>query len=66
MEKPRHWNCLPREAQARLIARAASEQAIAEREARFPVLTAANALEAVKWQAERANELMAELVKQLD
>jgi hypothetical protein len=38
--------------------RKASEQVTAEREARFPVLTAENAAEVIAWQEARLKELL--------
>jgi hypothetical protein len=43
----------------RIRQRAAAKQAIAEREARWPLLTAENAQEAIGWQDARVAELMA-------
>ena len=43
----------------RVAARAAGEQVVRERGAKFPTLTADNAGEAMAWQEERLRELMA-------
>ena len=42
----------------RIRFKAAAEQAVRERESRFPVLTAENAQEAIEWQGKRIDELM--------
>ena len=47
----------PARAEERKRHRAACEQALREREARFPVLTAENADEAIRWQEQRIREL---------
>lgn len=43
----------------RIATRAAGEQAVQERKAKFPMLTATNAEEALAWQEARLRELMA-------
>ncbi len=54
----------PEAAAERLRHRAAAEQAMREREARWPTLTAENAQEAIAWQTARIAEL--DLVELLD
>ena len=44
---------------ARIAYRKAAERAVREREERYPVLTAENAAEAIRWQAERIRALLA-------
>lgn len=62
--RKRSWCVSTRQATAAdaehtIAARAAGEQAVREREAKFPTLTAENAGEAMAWQEARLRELMA-------
>lgn len=54
----------PERERARIARRAACEQAVKEREARFPVLTPENAAEALAWQEQRIRELTAAVERQ--
>lgn len=49
----------PERAAERVRYREAAARAVAEREARYPVLTAENAAEAIAWQESRIRELLA-------